>query len=161
MPAPAGLKDALVKHWQRTAELTIAVAEAMPENGYVFKPNPEEMSFGQQMAHIATANIGACAAARGEKAELPAKIQEWAKDQNNVPIDKATAIPFLKDAFALCKKTVEAITVDQLGETIGTGARQQTKFELLWSYFTHTAHHRGQAEVYLRLKGITPPPYVF
>jgi len=23
----------------------------------------------------------------------------------------------------------------------------------------HMAHHRGQAEVYLRLKGITPPPY--
>jgi uncharacterized damage-inducible protein DinB len=24
---------------------------------------------------------------------------------------------------------------------------------------SHMAHHRGQAEVYLRLKGITPPEY--
>ena len=26
---------------------------------------------------------------------------------------------------------------------------------------THTAHHRGQAEVYLRVKGIKPPAYTF
>jgi uncharacterized damage-inducible protein DinB len=33
--------------------------------------------------------------------------------------------------------------------------------ERLWSYFTHTAHHRGQAEVYPRVKNIKPPPYRF
>jgi uncharacterized damage-inducible protein DinB len=27
--------------------------------------------------------------------------------------------------------------------------------------FTHTAHTRGQAEVYLRVKGIKPPDYRF
>ena len=26
---------------------------------------------------------------------------------------------------------------------------------------THTAHHRGQLEVYLRMKGIQPPDYMF
>jgi uncharacterized damage-inducible protein DinB len=36
-----------------------------------------------------------------------------------------------------------------------------TGFEWLWAYFTHTAHHRGQLEVYLRLKSIKPPDYVF
>ena len=39
--------------------------------------------------------------------------------------------------------------------------RKMTGFEWLWAYFTHTAHHRGQAEVYLRVKGIKPPDYVF
>jgi uncharacterized damage-inducible protein DinB len=33
--------------------------------------------------------------------------------------------------------------------------------ERLWAYFTHTAHHRGQAEVYLRVNGIKPPDYQF
>jgi uncharacterized damage-inducible protein DinB len=41
------------------------------------------------------------------------------------------------------------------------GTRKMTGFEWLWSYFTHTAHHRGQAEVYLRVKGVKPPDYVF
>ena len=29
--------------------------------------------------------------------------------------------------------------------------------EALWYTFTHMAHHRGQAEVYLRVKNIKPP----
>jgi uncharacterized damage-inducible protein DinB len=44
---------------------------------------------------------------------------------------------------------------------VGPAARNMTGFEWLWAYFTHTAHHRGQAEVYLRLRGIKPPDYRF
>ena len=58
------IKDALVKHWKVTGELTIAVAEAMPAADYNFRPNPEEMSFGQLMAHIGAARTGARARMR-------------------------------------------------------------------------------------------------
>ena len=34
-------------------------------------------------------------------------------------------------------------------------------WEALWFAFTMTAHHRGQAEVYLRVKNIKPPRYRF
>jgi uncharacterized damage-inducible protein DinB len=34
-------------------------------------------------------------------------------------------------------------------------------YEALWYTFTHTAHHRAQAEVYLRLKNIKPPSWRF
>jgi uncharacterized damage-inducible protein DinB len=46
-------------------------------------------------------------------------------------------------------------------KVVGPPNRNLTGVEWLWSYFTHTAHHRGQAEVYLRLKGIKPPAYTF
>jgi uncharacterized damage-inducible protein DinB len=46
-------------------------------------------------------------------------------------------------------------------KVVGPPNRNLTGAEWLWSYFTHTAHHRGQAEVYLRLKGIKPPAYEF
>ena len=46
---------------------------------------------------------------------------------------------------------------EKLGAMVGPEGRQMSAFEVLWSYFTHTAHHRGQAEVYLRVKGIKPP----
>ena len=39
--------------------------------------------------------------------------------------------------------------------------RQATGIEVLCWAFTDTAHHRGQAEVYLRVKNIKPPKYVF
>jgi hypothetical protein len=34
-------------------------------------------------------------------------------------------------------------------------------YDVLWYAFTHTAHHRAQAEVYLRLKNIKPPSWRF
>jgi uncharacterized damage-inducible protein DinB len=33
------------------------------------------------------------------------------------------------------------------------------KRDLCYRLLDHVAHHRGQAIVYLRLKGITPPDY--
>jgi uncharacterized damage-inducible protein DinB len=33
--------------------------------------------------------------------------------------------------------------------------------QILLGMFAHTAHHRAQLEVYLRLKGIVPPAYTF
>jgi uncharacterized damage-inducible protein DinB len=32
-------------------------------------------------------------------------------------------------------------------------------WDVLLAMFVHVAHHRGQAEIYLRDNGIVPPPY--
>ena len=68
---------------------------------------------------------------------------------------------FLTDSFEFCNQAVASMTPDKLSAEVGPAGRKMTGFEWLWSYFTHTAHHRGQAEVYLRVKGIKPPEYVF
>ena len=64
-------KDALVKHWKTSGEFTLAVADAMPAESYNFRPNPEEMSYGQLMAHIAGVNLNACANASGLARSFP------------------------------------------------------------------------------------------
>ncbi|HXI41970.1 MAG TPA: hypothetical protein VNH83_18445, partial [Bryobacteraceae bacterium] len=70
--AQTTVKDALAKHWKTSGEFTIAVANAMPADGYTFRPNPEEMSYGQLMAHIAAVNLNACLNASGlAKPALP------------------------------------------------------------------------------------------
>ena len=75
--AQTTVKDALVKHWKTSGEFTMAVANAMPGESYNFRPNPEEMSFGQLMAHIAGVNLNACANASGmTKPALPPKIAQ-------------------------------------------------------------------------------------
>ena len=50
---PSKYSAEFAKHWKTARELTLAVAEAMPAENFDFKPNPEEMSFGEQIAHIA------------------------------------------------------------------------------------------------------------
>src|ERR1700726_2708795 len=46
-----------VHDWQISKQFTLEVANAMPADLYSFKPNPEEMTFGEQMIHIAGANV--------------------------------------------------------------------------------------------------------
>jgi uncharacterized damage-inducible protein DinB len=160
--AQTSVKDALVKHWKTSGEFTVAVAETMPAENYSFRPNPAEMSFGQVMAHIAAANENVCALASGTaKPSLPPKIEEWSKDSEKVDVDKPTAVSFLKDSFEFCNKAVASMTPERLDMVVGPPARNMTGFEWLWAYFTHTAHHRGQAEVYMRVKGVKPPDYKF
>lgn len=154
------LKDALVRHWKITGEFTIAVAKLMPADSYGFRPVPEELSFGQLMVQIGGANLNACANASGlQPPAVPAKLTEALRDEK-IGIDKNVSHQFLKDPFEFCNQAVASMTPAKLDAVVGA-TRKMTGFEWLWSYFTHTAHHRGQAEVYLRVKGIKPPDYVF
>ena len=160
--AQSTIKESLAKHWKTSGEFTVAVAEAMPADDYNFRPNPAEMSFGELMAHIAGVNLNACSIASGlTKPTLSPKLAAWAKDPGKVEVDKETAVPFLKEAFAFCEKAVASMTPERMDSVVGPANRHLTGFEWLWAYFTHTAHHRGQAEVYLRVKGIKPPDYTF
>ena len=157
--AQTSVKDALVKHWKTTADFTLAVAKLMPADQYGFKPVPAELSFSQVVVQVGGANLGACANASGmPRPAVPQKITEALKSEKDV--DKDTAIKFLGDTFDFCQQAVASMTPEKFDAVVGT-TRKMTGFEWLWAYFTHTAHHRGQLEVYLRLKGIQPPDYVF
>ena len=150
-PTENDYKAVFAKHWQMSKEFTLAVAEAMPAEGYDFKPTAEEMSFGQLMIHIATMNC--------DVFEDAAETGALAKPSGT---DKQTAIKFLTDSFDKCARDYAAMTPAQLDRMVEiTGGRQTTEREVIWWAFTHTAHHRGQAEVYLRLKNIKPPEYRF
>ena len=158
--AQTTVKDALVKHWKVTTDFTIAVAKQMPADSYGFRPVPAELSFGQLMVQIAGANLNACTQASGMKGPaIPEKLSQALKDEK-IDIDKEAAVQFLADTFKFCNDAVASMTPEKLDAVAG-GTRKMTGFEWLWSYFTHTAHHRGQAEVYLRIKGITPTTYTF
>ena len=150
-PAENDFKALFAKHWQISKEFTLAVAEAMPAESYDFKPSSEEMSFGELMIHIATSNSEAFANVAGtEVLARPSGTH------------KKTVIKFLTDSFDKCAKDFAAMTPAQLNKMFDIGeGRQATGVEVLGWAFTDTAHHRGQAEVYLRVKNIKPPRYVF
>jgi hypothetical protein len=154
------IKDALVKHWKTSGDFTIAVAKLMPADSYSFKPVPDELTFGQVLIQVGRANLGACALASNTKRPdvAPALVEE---ENGKQPPDKDAILQFLSSSFDFCNQAVAGMTPEKLDAVVGTANRKMTGFEWLWAYFTHTAHHRGQLEVYLRLKGIKPPDYVF
>jgi len=91
---------------------------------------------------------------------IPPAISQALKDEK-IDAGKDTVIKFMTDSFDFCNQAVASMTPEKLRAMVGPKDRQMTGFEWLWAYFTHTAHHRGQAEVYLRVKGIRQPDYVF
>ena len=145
------LANELTKHWETSKALSLEVAEAMAADAYSFKATDAEMSFGEQINHIAMGNGSYCSAAMGVKNPI------------TKPDDpsKATAIKNLTASYDLCLGGIAKLDDKDLQETVTRGTTVVSKFELYWGGFTHAAHHRGQTEVYLRLKGITPPAYRF
>ena len=57
----------MVAEWQRAKTYTKAYLDAMPADGYSFKPTPEIRSFAEQMLHLATDNYGFAAFASGKQ----------------------------------------------------------------------------------------------
>ena len=51
--AQADIKAAVLKHLKTSRDFTVKVAEQMPEADYGFKLTPPQMSFAEQMAHLA------------------------------------------------------------------------------------------------------------
>ena len=158
--AQSTVKDALVKHWKTSQDFTLAVAKLMPADSYAYKPVREELSFSQVLIQVAGANLGACAYASGTaRPGIPQLIADGASGKANV--DKEAVVQFLNESFTFCNQAIASIPPEKLDTMVGPDNRKMTGFEWLWAYFTHTAHHRGQLEVYLRLKGIKPPDYEF
>lgn len=147
----ASVSDTLVNHWKTSKKYVIALAEQMPAEDYAFKPNADEMSFGQQMAHIAGANSFFFATLSGQKDPIP-KPKEF---------DKASVLKLLNTSYDFVISALQNLPLERMHETFDSPAGKMTGMELLLLATDHTAHHRGQCIVYLRAKNIKPVDYKF
>jgi uncharacterized damage-inducible protein DinB len=151
--APQAWTAEFRERWATARAFTLAVAELMPEEDYRFKPSPEVMAFGALMHHIAIANLYRVSQVAGEAYELP---------QGPLPAGKAATLESLAASFDRCDRLLAGLTAEKLDATYDVaweGLKRATGRQVLQGMLVHTAHHRGQAEVYLRLKGIKPPVY--
>jgi uncharacterized damage-inducible protein DinB len=141
-------KGEYTKHFAALSQLSIAVAQAMPVDQYGFRPHPESMDFGQLMSHIATTNYQFCA---GLKDSDPPALPS--------PTAKEAVVKFLSDSFNYCSSVISNLTGTELDQIHNSPDGRLPGREVLLAMYIHVAHHRGQAEIYLRDKGIRPPSY--
>ncbi|HEY3429898.1 MAG TPA: DinB family protein [Cyclobacteriaceae bacterium] len=133
------------KYIQSTLDISknymVAVAEAMPENLYDTKPTEEVWTFNELINHIAygihwwEANY--------------VKLKETKWDPPSAKAGKKETIKYLQQSF------------EDLQKTLNNEKLTDESVKGFYSTFDHISHHRGQATMHLRLKGITPPEYVF
>ena len=148
-----------VHDWQISKEFTIEVAKTMPADLYSFKPNPDEMTFGEQMVHIAGANVFRFNQMTGIK---PPFVFDPAKPSAS---DKESVLKMLDQSFDYVIDALPTITSEQLKRTWHVPSWKSRPDPegraMILNMFVHTAHHRAQCEVYIRAKGIKPPDYEF
>jgi hypothetical protein len=148
-----------IHDWQISKQFTIDVANAMPAEFYSFKPSPEEMTFGEQMIHIAGSNVYRFHEITGIQPPFPF-------DPAKPPAtDKQSAMKSLELSFDYVIDVLPKITPEQLKHTwhipSWKGRNDPDGRAMMLNMFVHTAHHRAQCEVYMRAKGIKPPDYTF
>lgn len=145
--SPAG---EYAQHLEALSQLSIAVSQTMPADQYSFRPHPESMTFGELMMHIASTNYAFCA---GLKDSNPLA------DPAVSATDKDAIVTFLSESFNYCSAIIPKLTEAQLLQAHNSPDGRLSGREILLAMFVHVAHHRGQAEIYLRDKGIKPPSY--
>lgn len=147
------LVNSLVKHWQTSKSLSLAVAQAMPEGDYSFKPPNAEWGFADQMGNLGLVNVLSCTAALGTRA--PERFQsafDRPMDSSKIGIVKSLTV-----AYDYCIDGLNQMNDADLFKMAVFEGHLEPRFDIFWQGYAHAAHALGKAEIYLRLKGITPP----
>src|SRR5262245_38859312 len=147
--APGSIKADLAKDWSGMKTRIANTGAAMPEYKFTFKPTPAQRNFGEQMLHIAGANVMIVKFV-GAKAAPPAI--------NDKATAKADILKALNDSFdygiaALQEQTDETLAQTVQASFLGT----TTRARVFWSLLGHAWDEYGVVTTYLRLNGIVPP----
>lgn len=144
------LQSELLKDWTNMKDRMMKIADAMPEDKFGFKPTPAQRSFGEQMMHVATANVGLIKVL-GAKAAAPTL--------NAKATAKAEILKALGDSYDYGVAAISEQTNESLVQIV-EGPRflgSSTKARVVWSTIGHAWDEYGVVTTYLRLNGIVPP----
>ena len=136
----------------------LALAKAVPEEKYGWRPGPGVRSFSEVFLHIAFGNRLLLNIANNQPSQ-EALVQQIKEHENGElqKISKDGVIQILQESFAAVRKTFEAERPASLGRSIEFWGKPATRRGVLTLLDTHVAEHLGQLIAYARVNGIAPP----
>jgi uncharacterized damage-inducible protein DinB len=147
------LQEGALRDWTSQRDMLLKIAAAMPEEKFGYRPTPAQRTWGEQILHIAQANVNQMGRL-GSKRPAPAIDMKLTSP--------AAILKALADSFdygtAVLEEQTDATLIRQAGNTpadrfMGPSAGIRAVYYVLG----HTWDIYGQMVVYLRLNGITPP----
>ena len=142
--------------WLEAREHCLAVANAMPDELYTYKPTEVSKTFAEQMVHIAhTVEL------------LTQRYVQGMEVEPNTPdaskMTKAEIIKLLEDGFDYTTNVIYNIEQEQLDETCVMYHSGNTVSRALAFIYVqdHMANHRAKSNLYLRMNSIQPPEYTW
>ena len=143
----------MILDWQRAKAFTQEYLDAMPEEGIAYKPNAEIRSFGEQMLHLAGANFMFASAASGKANPYQGKNLEKMDEFKT----KAALSKVVLESYDFAISALNGISDAQMSEKVKLFNQEFSRELAFQKAFEHQTHHRGQATIYLRMKGVKPP----
>lgn len=142
--------------WEEAMEHCLAVADAMPENSYSYRPTEVSKTFAEQMVHIATST----------KLLTQRYVQGMDVKSERLDASKMTKIEIinlLKEKFDYTTKVIHTIEQKQLDELciMYHSKNEVSRAFALFYVQDHLANHRAKANLYVRMNGIDPPAYTW
>jgi DinB family protein len=136
---PATPAEAIAAYFKGGNDQLLVMAKDFPEDKYQFRLKPEMRSFGDVIVHVASGNVYAAKAGRGEKVK-------W--DELDPKNYKTKA-----EIVALLEKSIH-----DANATLKTSPEGPKKDLEPWmGVMEHSAEHYGLLVAYYRANGIVPP----
>ena len=140
--------------WEREAENTIRLLEALPADQYDFRPDPNGRSIGEMAWHLS--EIDACLSfgVAERRFDLQDDLPELAR-----PREIRLLAPGYRRVHELAVARLRNLKGEELDEpvTFFDGQRLTIR-EVLWgTMLHHLIHHRGQLVLLCRMAGGVPP----
>lgn len=155
---PLDFKASVVSILKNSKAYTLQVAETMPAEDYSFKTADSVKTFGEQMAHLAMSSMFI-----HKKLILGEELPESEMTEESIGASKEQTIEVINMAFDSIIASLEEMSHEQLHEKFSVFFLPEkpefTKIEGFLFIRDHVTHHRGQAIVYLRIKGHKAPQY--
>ena len=141
-----------IEIWEREHAKTMKTLEALPADGYDFRPDPEGRSLGELAWHLAEGEAyGSFFIERGgfTRDERPPGIERPRKVEELAPAYQRVH----DDALARVRK----VGAEDLDRSIPSFAGETTIRDLMWDFILlHGIHHRGQLTMLVRQSGARP-----
>lgn len=136
----------------------MALAKAIPEEKYAWRPGPGVRSIKELLLHIAYGNQLLLNIANNAPAmdALRKQVEENAKGET-AAIAKDQVMKMLAESFAAVRGALEAARAPALNRSMDFFGTPTTRRGVLASLDTHIAEHEGQLIAYARVNGIVPP----
>jgi uncharacterized damage-inducible protein DinB len=150
------IPDSINFVWKDIEQDFIALAEAMPEDKWSFKPTQGEFkdvrTFSEQVKHVACANEAWAKQMAGE--EPPSRCDLGGP---NPAKTKAEILAYLRSSFTMMDKVIADTNAENLLHPNDGPYWGPNRLSALTATVWHISDHYGQLVEYLRMNGIVPP----
>ena len=137
--------------WHHTTYQLLALAEAIPEKDYAWRPGPGVRSTSEVFMHIVETNYWLLSIA-GQPAPPDLKA-----DAEKTVTSKADVIVWLKRSLEAVRAAHLNETPDHLAKHVHVADRTTTVDGIYLRLIVHADEHMGQLIAYSRMNGVVPP----